>query len=184
MLRIRGSVPLTKGPDPAIFVIYLQDANTNNFFLSFSAYYFLNAHLHNFSKIKSHKTGRNQGFSYYICLMIEGSGSGTGSRMPDNIRILIRNTARKVINFWLKCLFYIFCCCFIGLPSVCIVCVTLNALSFNGLGDYLPRLVLEVAKNVDSHEESSECAPTVRCIANRALRPTSTVSVISEVTQF
>ncbi len=69
----------------------------------------------------------------------------------------------------------------IGLPSVCIVCVTFNALSLSGLGDYLPRLVLEVAENVDSHEESSECAPTVRCIANGALRPTSTVSVIRDV---
>jgi len=33
-------------PDPAIFVIDLQDA---------SAYYFLKVHLHHFSKIKSQK---------------------------------------------------------------------------------------------------------------------------------
>jgi hypothetical protein len=35
-------------------------------------------HLHHFSKIKGQKTSqnsRNQGFSYYIGLMIEGSGS-------------------------------------------------------------------------------------------------------------
>jgi hypothetical protein len=44
----------------------------------FSAYYFLKVHLHNFSKIKSQKESqkrRNEGFSYYFCMMIEGSGS-------------------------------------------------------------------------------------------------------------
>jgi hypothetical protein len=34
-------------PDPAIFVINLQDANKKQ--ISFSAYYFLKVHLHNFS---------------------------------------------------------------------------------------------------------------------------------------
>ncbi len=37
-------------------------------------------HLHHFSKIKIQKesqNGRNQGFSYYFCMMIEGSGSGS-----------------------------------------------------------------------------------------------------------
>jgi hypothetical protein len=40
------------------------------------------------------QTSRNQGFSYYFCLMIEGSGSipltngyGSGSRRPKIIRI-------------------------------------------------------------------------------------------------
>jgi hypothetical protein len=43
-------------PDPAIFVIDLQDANKKLIFLlSFSAYYFLKVHLHRFSKIKSQK---------------------------------------------------------------------------------------------------------------------------------
>jgi hypothetical protein len=70
-------------PDPAIFVIDLQDASKNKFFYKiFSAYYFLKVHLHHFSKIKSQKeslNSRNQGFSYYFCMMIEGSGSGSGS---------------------------------------------------------------------------------------------------------
>jgi hypothetical protein len=49
-------------------------------------------HLHHFSKIKSHKEVGNKGFSYYFCLMIEGSGSlslinGSGSGRPKNIRI-------------------------------------------------------------------------------------------------
>jgi hypothetical protein len=39
-------------PDPATFVIDLQDANKK---LIFSAYYFLNVHLHHLSKIKSPK---------------------------------------------------------------------------------------------------------------------------------
>ncbi len=41
-------------PDPAIFVIDLK-VPTKFFFLVFSAYYFLNVHLHNLSKIKSQK---------------------------------------------------------------------------------------------------------------------------------
>ncbi len=41
-------------PDPAIFVIDLQDANKKLiYFLSFSAYFFLQVHLHHFSKMLS-----------------------------------------------------------------------------------------------------------------------------------
>jgi hypothetical protein len=66
----------------------------------FSSYYFLKVHLHHFSKIKSQKesqNSRNQGFSCYFCMMIEGSGSGSipltsGSRSgrPKNMWIRIR----------------------------------------------------------------------------------------------
>jgi hypothetical protein len=43
-------------PDPAIFVIDLQDASKKRIFYTlFSAYYFLKVHLHHFSKIKSQK---------------------------------------------------------------------------------------------------------------------------------
>jgi hypothetical protein len=117
-IRIRGSMPLTCGsgsgswildPDPAFFVIDLQDASQKLIFNTiFSAYYpyFLKVHLHHFSKIKSQKEPqncRNQGFSYYFCMMIEGSGSGSragsgsipltsgsGSGWPKNM--WIRNT--------------------------------------------------------------------------------------------
>ncbi len=72
----------------------------------FYAYYFLKVHFHHFSKIKRQKeslNSRNQGFSYYFCMMIEGSGSGSisltsgsGSWRPKNmwirIQIRIRNT--------------------------------------------------------------------------------------------
>ncbi len=81
-------------------------------------------HLHHFSKIKSQKeslNSRNQGFSYYFCMMIEGSGSGSrtgsgsgsipltsgfgsGSGRPKNtwirwirIRIRIRNTGSNCL---------------------------------------------------------------------------------------
>jgi hypothetical protein len=43
-------------PNPAIFLIDLQDANKKLIKKkSFSAYYFLKVHLHNFSKIKIQK---------------------------------------------------------------------------------------------------------------------------------
>jgi hypothetical protein len=45
------------------------------------ACYFLKVHLHYFSKTKSQKESQNsriQGFSYYFCMMIEGSGSRAG----------------------------------------------------------------------------------------------------------
>jgi hypothetical protein len=44
-------------PDPAIFVLDLQDAKKTNFEKGFFAYYFLKVHLHvhHFSKIKSQR---------------------------------------------------------------------------------------------------------------------------------
>jgi hypothetical protein len=76
-------------PDPAIFVIDLQHAKKKLIFNTiFSSYYYvLKVHLHHFSKIKSQKESqniRNQGVSYYFCMVIEGSGSipltsGSGS---------------------------------------------------------------------------------------------------------
>ncbi len=72
----------------------------NNFFstLSFFAFYFLKLHLHHFSMIKSHKDVTKQYKSrlfFIFCLSMEGSGcgAGSGSRRPENIRIIwIRNT--------------------------------------------------------------------------------------------
>jgi hypothetical protein len=52
------------------------------------------------------QNSKNQGFSYYICLMIEGSGSIPLTAVPDpggsktrgsvGIRIQIRNTANLI----------------------------------------------------------------------------------------
>jgi hypothetical protein len=72
-------------PDPAIFVIDLQDASKKLISNSiFSAYYFLKVHLYHFSKIKSQKSHK------YLWLVDPdpgglktcgsvGSGSGSGS---------------------------------------------------------------------------------------------------------
>jgi hypothetical protein len=93
-------------PDPSIFINGLQDSNKKLIFCikSFSAYYSLKVLLHHFSKIKSQKevtNSKNQGFSCYFYLMIEGSGavsgsipltngSGSGSMRPKNMWIWIR----------------------------------------------------------------------------------------------
>ncbi len=93
-------------PDPAIFVIDLQDASKKQICYTIFSAYFLKVHLHHFSKMKSQKesqNSKNQGFSYYFCMMIEGSGSrsipltsGSGSGRPKIMWIRwIRNTATK-----------------------------------------------------------------------------------------
>ncbi len=113
-IRIRGSMPLTNGSGSGSCIRILlfssltfkMPAKKLIFSLIFSAYYFLKVHLHHFSKIKSQKgsqNSRNQGFSYYFCMMIEGSGAGSipltggsGSGRPKNmwIRIRIHNTGQ------------------------------------------------------------------------------------------
>jgi hypothetical protein len=114
-IRIRGSMPLTTGSGSCIRILpfwsytFKMLAKINFFYTIFSAYYFLKLNFHHFSKIKSQKesqNSKNKRFSYYFCMMIEGSGSGSragsGSRRPKNmwirwirirIRIRIRNTA-------------------------------------------------------------------------------------------
>ncbi len=105
-------------PDPAFFVIDLQDANKKLFFKVLMFFTFEGTFIvHHFSWIWSEKKSQNsgnQGFSYYFCLMIERSGSGSragsgsgsipltsGSRSesgrPKNmwIRIGIRNRIRN-----------------------------------------------------------------------------------------
>ncbi len=69
------------GPGPCFFRHWPSRCQQKtNLKKSFSAYYFLKVHLQHFSNIKSQKesqNSRNQGFSYYFCMMIEGSGSGS-----------------------------------------------------------------------------------------------------------
>jgi hypothetical protein len=86
----------------------------NKFFNTiFSAYDFEARFTSFFSKIKIQKDSQNsrsQGFSYYFCMMIEGSGSGSregsgsipltsgsGSWRPKNTWIRIRNTGSRPI---------------------------------------------------------------------------------------
>jgi hypothetical protein len=76
-------------PDPAIFVIDVQDALAKTNLKKFSCLLLFEGiqYLHQFSKIKSQKrsqNSRNQGFSYYFSWwsgsipLTNGSGSGTG----------------------------------------------------------------------------------------------------------
>ncbi len=130
MLRIHdilgwmGWMTLTNGSGSWIWILlYSSDllyssltfkmpAKNEFFKIIFSAYYFLKLHLQHFSKIKSEKESqncRNQGFSYYFCITIEGSGSragsgsipmtsGSGSGRPKNMWIRwirIRSTANN-----------------------------------------------------------------------------------------
>ncbi len=102
-------------PDPAIFVtLDLQDANKKLiYFFYFFCWLLFEGTITSFLKIKSQKedtNNRNQGFSYYFCLVIEGSGSG--SRRPKNmwirwIRIRIRNTVivkkhHQIAVLWIR----------------------------------------------------------------------------------
>ncbi len=102
------SSPLTKY-STVLRTIDLQKRQQKTNIKKFSAFYYLKVHLHHFSKIKSKKesqNSRNQRFSYYFCLMIEGSGSGSipltnGFRIRIRririwLRIRIRNTAIRV----------------------------------------------------------------------------------------
>ncbi len=96
--RIRGSKPLTNGPDPApaIFVIDLQDANNKlikkKVFLLITFWRYICIMFQRLKVQKKSQNSRNQGFSYYFCLLIEGSVSiplanGSGSGRPINMWI-------------------------------------------------------------------------------------------------
>ncbi len=110
-IRIRESVPLTNGFGSASGSWYFrqwssrlqQQKNLSKFFCLL----LFDATLTSFFKDKKSKkqsqNSRNQGFSCYFCLMIEGSGSGVGSVPRPNgsesgrpksiriLRIMIRN---------------------------------------------------------------------------------------------
>ncbi len=95
-------------PDTSVFITDLQDANKKLIFKKKFSCILLLRYLYVIFKDKMSKrcqNSRNQGFSYYISLMIEGSGSGSragsgsilltsGSGWPKNMWIRwIRNTA-------------------------------------------------------------------------------------------
>jgi hypothetical protein len=78
-------------PDPAIFVINLQDANR-----SFSAYYLLfegTLHIHYFSKIKSQKeVARRQESKFFLLFLLD----------DRRIRIQISNTVFGKFVYFLQ----------------------------------------------------------------------------------
>ncbi len=93
-IRIRGSVPLANGTGSwsCYFRPWPSRRRQN---LSFSASYFLKAHLHNFSKIKSHKEDitKQEESRFFLLFLLDGSvpltnGFGSGSRRSKNLRIL------------------------------------------------------------------------------------------------
>jgi hypothetical protein len=96
---IRRSIPLTNGSGSKscyFFVSDLQYAFKNYFLLNFCLF-FLKLHVHHFSKIKVIKksqNGRNEDFSYYFCLMIEGSGAGSVPRTKNMWILRIREGSR------------------------------------------------------------------------------------------
>jgi hypothetical protein len=107
-------------PDPGIFVIDLQDANKK--LISLNKIFCLLLFECTFTSFfkekiqKESQNSRNQGFSYYFCMIIEGSesgsgsipltnGSGSGSRRPKNMWIRwirIRNTVIICLGSSLK----------------------------------------------------------------------------------
>jgi hypothetical protein len=106
--QCRGSMPLTNGSGSWIRILLFSSLTfkmpaKNKFFnIIFSAYYYLKVHLHNFSKIKSQKesqNSRNQGFSYYCCMMIEGSESGAGS---VSIPLTSGSGSGRPQNMWIR----------------------------------------------------------------------------------
>ncbi len=59
-------------PDPTIFVIDLQNTTKTTIKNSFSAYYFLKVHLHNFSKIKNSKRShKTVGSRFFLLFLLE-----------------------------------------------------------------------------------------------------------------
>ncbi len=76
-------MPLTNGSGSGSWILLFSSQTFKMptkyliFIFIFSADYFLKVHLHHFSKLKSQndlQNSRKQGFSYYFCMMIEGSG--------------------------------------------------------------------------------------------------------------
>jgi hypothetical protein len=97
MLKIKDIILNSNGVLLTVLRILLFSSVTFKVFLLIT---FWSNIMHNFSKIKSSKEVRKQQESYYFCLMIEGSWSGSiprttgsGSRRPKNIQIRIRKAA-------------------------------------------------------------------------------------------
>jgi hypothetical protein len=66
-------------PDPSIFIIDLQDANKKLILKKNFCILRFEGTFTSFFKGKKSKGSKNLGFSYYFCLMIEGSRPGSGS---------------------------------------------------------------------------------------------------------
>ncbi len=105
-IRIRGSMPLTNGSGSVsririlLFLSFWPSRCQQKTNLTLFSCYFLKVHLHYFSKIKSQKESQNsriQGFSYYFCMMMEGSWSGSGS-----IPLISVSGSGRPKNTWIR----------------------------------------------------------------------------------
>ncbi len=110
-IRIRGSMPLTNGSGSCYFHHWPSRCQQKLIFLhNFFCLLLFEGTFTSFfedKKSKRHHNSRNQSFSYYFCMIIEGSWSGSkpltsgsesGSWRPKNIWIRwirIRNTAQN-----------------------------------------------------------------------------------------
>jgi hypothetical protein len=95
-------------PDPAIFVIDLQDISKKQIFEhNFLCLLLFEATFTSFFKDKKSKRVtkyrgiRNQGFSYYFCMMIEGSGSRAGSG-SGSIPLTSGSGSGRPKNMWIR----------------------------------------------------------------------------------
>ena len=128
-IRIRRSMPLTNGSGSGscCFRHWPSRCQQKTHFLT---QFFLLITFWSYSyiifqklKVKESQNSRNQGFSYYFCMMIEESGSGSragsgsgsipltsgsGSGRPKNMWIRIRNTDYKAIKIKTNLDFYWF----------------------------------------------------------------------------
>ena len=112
-IRIRRSMPLTNGSGSVCgsgsfyYHCWLsrcqQKTNLNK---KISAYYFLKVLLHHFSKMSQKEVtkSKNQGFSYYFCLMIEGSGSISLTNGYGSGSATLELPVRNIPYFWEKIL--------------------------------------------------------------------------------
>jgi hypothetical protein len=83
-IQICGSVPLTNGSGSdsgsCSFHQWPSRRQLKMIFLLISFWRYIDIFLLWLNLIKYSQNGKNQGFSHYFCLMIEGSGSGYESR--------------------------------------------------------------------------------------------------------
>ncbi len=106
-IRIRGFKPLTNGSGFGsgsrswirillfLSLTFKMPAKNKIFNTIFSAYDFLKLHLHHFSK-KESQNRRNQGFSYYFCMMIEGSGLGCPRNEKKRFSVRTETNRNKI----------------------------------------------------------------------------------------
>ncbi len=92
-------------PDPAIFVSDLQGWQLKKliFLLSFFVYYFLRLHLHNFSKIKSHKeVPKQEEWRFSLLFLLDDRRSRIRIREAHSIRIRIRCEVLTAEVLWIR----------------------------------------------------------------------------------